>query len=390
MLHKLAFRRANFRVLDAVANIFFECMARIYLPPKRDVLLLVRLDNIGDFVLWLECANAIRIYFREKFVVLVANRTFADLAEASGYFDKVVPVDVTRFSVSRAYRLCTKLFIRKLRASIAIHPTFSRALATGDTCIKSSFATTRIGSVGDLTNISASNRAVSDKWYTQLLPATTQPLMEIERNFEFIRGLGITDYMPSVAHIKHVATLPDDIPTSSKYFVVFPGASSPIRQWPAASFALVARSIAERYGWKIVICGSESESYLATQIAQLVDPISIVDLSGKTSLAQLVEVIRNAQLLIGNETSGVHIAAAVDTASVCVLGGGHFKRFLPYPSAVNGPKPLAVFHAMPCFNCNWRCTLPHEAGGRVPCISSVTVEDVLVATSQLLSGCSPS
>jgi len=53
-------------------------------------------------------------------------------------------------------------------------------------------------------------------------------------------------------------------------------------------------------------------------------------LAGKTTIAQLVELIRNASLLIGNDSAAIHMAAATQTPSVCILGGGHYGRFLPY------------------------------------------------------------
>jgi ADP-heptose:LPS heptosyltransferase len=100
-------------------------------------------------------------------------------------------------------------------------------------------------------------------------------------------------------------------------------------------------------------------------------------LSGKTTLQELAELIRGAEILISNETSAVHIAAAVGTNSVCILGGGHFGRFLPYPKHVKGARPIVADKYMPCFNCNWKCEWPHEPSGAVPCVTGVSIEQVL-------------
>jgi len=95
-------------------------------------------------------------------------------------------------------------------------------------------------------------------------------------------------------------------------------------------------------------------------------------------------LIRGAQALIGNETSGIHIAAAVGVPAVGILGGGHFGRFLPYPNSIESPKPEAVFHAMECYGCNWNCSQPHVRGEAVPCIRSVDVQDVMAALGRAL------
>jgi ADP-heptose:LPS heptosyltransferase len=107
-------------------------------------------------------------------------------------------------------------------------------------------------------------------------------------------------------------------------------------------------------------------------------------LAGKTSLPEFVEVIRQARLLISNETSAVHIAAAVKTPSVCILGGGHFGRFLPYPEKVVNCKPVAVFKKMACFGCNWKCNQPHNVNGCVPCIEQIEMPDVISAVDVAL------
>ena len=44
--------------------------------------------------------------------------------------------------------------------------------------------------------------------------------------------------------------------------------------------------------------------------------------------SKLVQVIKSSRLLVGNDTSSVHIAAAVRTASVYILGGPISGRFI--------------------------------------------------------------
>ena len=50
--------------------------------------------------------------------------------------------------------------------------------------------------------------------------------------------------------------------------------------------------------------------------------IPLQNWAGRTSLQELSAIIARAHILVGNETSAVHIAAAVSTPSVCTLGEG--------------------------------------------------------------------
>jgi ADP-heptose:LPS heptosyltransferase len=92
----------------------------------------------------------------------------------------------------------------------------------------------------------------------------------------------------------------------------------------------------------------------------------VVRLAGKTDLLQLAAIFKHSVLYIGSETGPLHLAVAVGTPTVCILGGGHFGRFYPYGDL---RKHRAVFQKMDCYHCNWECIyeVPH-------CIRDITVE----------------
>src|SRR5258708_4862161 len=61
-----------------------------------DDILLVRLDALGDFVLWLPMARTLRQFYFGRKLILLANSQWADLARGLPYWDEVWPVDVKR------------------------------------------------------------------------------------------------------------------------------------------------------------------------------------------------------------------------------------------------------------------------------------------------------
>ena len=107
---------------------------------------------------------------------------------------------------------------------------------------------------------------------------------------------------------------------------------------------------------------------------------------GRTSLPGLAAVLAHAELLVGNETSAIHVAAAVGTPAVCILGGGHYGRFMPYlvEQRDGRPLPVAAVHRMGCFGCDWRCVYHPPREAPVPCIEQLTVEDVWAAVHGVL------
>lgn len=347
--------------------------------------LIVRLDAIGDFVLWQRGAVHYRSIYPGQRMVLVANAAWASLAKQLPYWDDVVALDVPRLQVSMGYRLKTFVALRRQGFAAAIQPTHSRSIFVGDSVIRVSGAHDRIGADGDLSNMTAWQRRLANRWYTRLIPSGGLGLTEIEHNRQFLSGLGWNDRSsPPADDMPRVAILPLRLRFDRAYFVVFPGASWTGRQWPAEEFARLIDATCNRHAWLPVLCGSASERELCARIAGSAQSPA-VNLAGQTSLSEFCELVRGANLLVGNETSAIHIAAAVGTPSVCLLGGGHFGRFVPYPADSGGQLPEAVYMPMPCFGCNWNCYLPRVEGGAVPCVAAITLEAVNAAIERVTS-----
>jgi len=170
------------------------------------------------------------------------------------------------------------------------------------------------------------------------------------------------------------------------YYVVFPGAGTPDRRWPVQNFSMLSSLIYRATGWVGVICGGSGEETIATALTEKCDA-PLLNRTGQTSLPDLISVIAGARLLIGNETGAIHIAAAVSTPSVCILGGGHYGRFMPYRPELKTSRPLpyAVVRNMDCFGCNWRCIYKVARGKAVPCVAGVSVDMAWEGVSSILS-----
>ncbi|QWF70938.1 glycosyltransferase family 9 protein [Methylomonas paludis] len=351
---------------------------------RQSGLVIIRLNAIGDFILWLDTAKEYRRLYPNTRITLIANSLWSDWAKHFSYWDEVWPIQLLQFTRNPLYHWQTVYRLRKAGFAIAIQPTYSRLFLHGDIMIRATGAAQRIGSQGDLSNITARRKHQSDFWYTKLLPSITTELNELDRNAEFIALLTGKPYHVSLPKLPHLLELPVELNLPKPYFVVFPGALWFGRQWPVANFAELINKLNATYGYQAVLCGSAAELKVCEQLASMTQA-HVVNLAGKTSLMQFAELVRSANLLIGNETSAIHIATAVNTASVCILGGGHFGRFLPYAHNLTGIKPYSVNLYMPCFNCNWICTEAHDKLGPVPCIANISVDMVWSACRAILS-----
>lgn len=358
-----------------------------YIPSSKEEhqsLMLVRLDVIGDFILWLDSAKAYRVIYPNKRIVLYANASWAELAKQFNYWDEVVSIDMVRLRADELYRIKTFFKIRRRGFSVAVQPTYSREYM-GDMLTRASSAIIRVGYDCDLCNILPEEKKIADHWYTVMIQSSSTPVMELIRNAEFVRQLGDASFISGAPEIAPLLDLPENLKFDLPYIVIFPGASWEPKMWPAKKFAELINKLKTEHSIEILLCGGGAEYDLCQKI---IDESNIAahNLAGLTKLQELVEIIRNANLVVANDTSAIHIAAATKTYAVCLLGGGHFGRFLPYQFELkrDDKQPKYLIHRMDCYGCNWNCIHTQSLIETVPCIGNISVEQVYVACTKLI------
>jgi len=350
--------------------------------------LLLRLDALGDFILWLDSAKEYRKIYPERKITLMVNASWVELAKSLPYWDDVWPVDTWKFRRHPLYRIGMLIQLRRRGFGTLIQPRFSRELLLEDSIILSSQARERIGIEGDLSNIKSTHARQSLRWYTKIIPSKSGIVMELTRNAEFIRALGLSGFQSGIPRIDVQWTVPDNLLSQGKYFVVCPGTGTAgvIKQWPVDQFVQIIRRVYEKTGWKAVICGDESQGHFVQKLEKALGDLWI-NCIGKTSVEEYLAIIAKAKLLVGNDSSCIHIAAAFNVPSIGVTGGGHFGRFMPYqveslrPGAV---LPIAVYKRMDCFNCNWKCIYHVAQGFPAPCMVDIDIERVWTAVEAVI------
>ena len=368
----------------SVVFVFDTLFASRLRRPDESVVGVVRLDALGDYLLWQECARSLRdLYPKDHYrLFLVANRQWAPLVEDLAVFDDVIAVDLKRFDWHLGYRARVIRRIRRERAAEFINPTFSRSLLESDAIARTCGARRVKGISGDFANRSRLEAALGDGVYTDLYSTTGWPVHELLRNTEFMRALGHRKLSPALARFGSEQTrrLPSSL-DGRDFCVVVPGAGGASRRWPVQRFEETVRYVRERTGWDVVICGAPSER----QLAQKLSGSGFIDLVGRTDLLGLVSVISCAKLVVTNDTGSAHIGAAVGVPTVCIAGGGQFNRFVPYADAEGPPTRLEVcYDHMPCFGCGWKCVFDITPDQVFPCVDRVEVEAVRAVIDRVL------
>jgi len=113
------------------------------------------------------------------------------------------------------------------------------------------------------------------------------------------------------------------------YAVFIPGSAHSEKCWPTQRFAALADMIASQFQLSIVAAGTASERNIVESIKNQTN-VPIVDLAGKTSLSELVALLKAARLVVSNDTGPGHIAAALGVPLVMIFGRSNPDRVAPY------------------------------------------------------------
>ncbi len=138
------------------------------------------------------------------------------------------------------------------------------------------------------------------------------------------------------------------------YFGLNPGAEyGPAKRWPAERFVAAAAAVQRRVACRWLVFGGEADLELANQISAGIEAVagraSVLNLAGKTSLVELMGLLKLCRVLLTNDTGPMHLAAAVGTPVVALFGST--SPGLTAPGLPGDPRHRLLRAAVPCAPC---------------------------------------
>ncbi len=164
---------------------------------------------------------------------------------------------------------------------------------------------------------------------------------------------------------------------SEHLLAVAPGAAyGAAKRWETDAFREVCRWwIAERKG-VVTVLSAKGEAELASAAVRGLPAESVIDLAGKTSMTELMRILRNAEMCVANDSGNMHLSAA--------LGGKGVAPFGPTDPAATSPissRWRLLFNKQECAPCFKRVC----PGGSRKCLKSISASDVIAQVQDLLA-----
>lgn len=344
-------------------------------------LLIVRTDSIGDFILFSGCLQYYRQLYHDYEITLVVRSEVVPLAETCPHIDRVWALDWHRVRGSLSQRSRWMWQVVTAGFDTVINAVYSPNFHLAEAFVGWSLAPRRVAFS------CAGLRRGYAEYYTELVPDHADSMFELDRNFELLRYLG---YSEGVDRSLFIWTTADDGAAAEKimasigngrFGMLFPGARDRMRRWSVNKFvqAISASSNAKNITW--LVCGAMEEADICEELTKglRTETVEAVSLAGKLDLRVAALVMGKATVCFANESMAVHMAAAMGTPVVCILGGGHYGRFYPYPG---NSLTFAVTNVLGCYRCGWDCTQKY-----VSCLEDISAEQAAAVLDPLLSRC---
>ncbi|MCH8940872.1 MAG: glycosyltransferase family 9 protein [Bacteroidetes bacterium] len=298
-------------------------------------LCLIKTDEIGDYVLF---RNFIEILKKDnKYkgykIILLGNITWKNLAEEldGEFVDEFIWIDKNNFLTNLLYRY---RFLKKFSSKnpeILINCSYSRNFYLDDSIAAVTSASQKISFKTDLSNSYKWQILISNKYYSTLVDSSNE-VFDFYKYRSFFENLLQT----KIDLIKPQINLNDEsnlVEIYNDYVIFFTGGRRKYKKWKLDYFIDTANFIISKYNMNILLVGTEQEAKDNNLLYnQIEHKEKVKDLSGQTSLTELVSLLNKAKLLITNDSGIVHIAASVNTKTIVILNGSQFGRFLPYPN----------------------------------------------------------
>ncbi len=150
----------------------------------------------------------------------------------------------------------------------------------------------------------------------------------------------------------------------------------PAKRWPPEHFAVLAERLSAHY--EVWLFGSAKDAAIGSAIAQLSGGRAL-NLCGKTDLAEAIDLLSLAQLVVTNDSGLMHVAAALDKPLVAIFGSSS-PSFTP---PLSDKARIASLH-LPCSPC-FKRECPH---GHLDCLTKLPPARVEAEIEALL-GVSP-
>ncbi|MCD6175667.1 MAG: glycosyltransferase family 9 protein [Planctomycetes bacterium] len=294
-------------------------------------ILVIKPSALGDIVHALPVLPSLRAAFPQAKLTWLVRKEFAPLLECTEGLDEMLLFDrkgmAKWFCCPRAFR-CLCDFRKQLREGHFDLVLDLQGLLRSAIFAKMTGCSRRVGM--------KEAREFAHLFYTHQVDRPDDSVHILDTYFAILKSVGVqscssdcTLTAPIAAQDSIRRKLEAAQLTPKKFLVLIPSSAHAYKCWPAEQFAKLAEAFHRQHGWEAVVVGTESDRSYAEAVRANTDS-PVVDLTGQTSIPELVALFDQAAAAVSNDTGPGHIALATGTPAVVIFGNTNPLRLGPY------------------------------------------------------------
>ena len=305
-------------------------------------ILIIRTSALGDIVQALPVLSALRRHHPLATIGWVIEKAFSPLLEGHPDLDELMPVSLRTWRstpFSPATWADTAAFLRRLQdfsAEIALDLMGNHKAGI---LTALSLCDRRLGSAREFRR-----EPSSSIWLSEKVEARGEHA--VDRMLSILDGLGLPSEPADFAGER----LPENgsvaTPTDGPYVLLHPATGWRNKDYPAARWAKVTSRLTTA-GVTVLIAPGPGEEELAGSIREMSN--SGAQILAPAAIPTLVFLQRRAALVLGGDTGPVHLAHALGTPVLCVMGPTDPTRHGPYDALEH-----AIWVRLSCSFCHQR------------------------------------
>ncbi|MCX5696411.1 MAG: glycosyltransferase family 9 protein [Candidatus Omnitrophica bacterium] len=288
----------------------------------------VRNDRFGEFLLNIPVFRALKDRYPQAELVVVVNPYVKQLAERVPFIDRTFCWENKKHSLWEKIDFIRSL--KKEKADIVLILNPSREFN-----FISFFAGIPIRAGYDRKNSFFLNRKMADTKEQGLKHET-------DYNLDLLKVIGINE---TAADFRGTLRIEDeDFPKDrmgflgledKQFIVLHPWASNPRKEWGFLNFRRLAERLVMEPKYKLVLVGVKEDIKRSEQLSR---DLSLIDLTGRTTLLELAGLLKRSRLLVTNDSGPMHLAAVMGVPTVAL-----FRKF---PQAISARRwgPVGPSH----------------------------------------------
>ena len=273
-------------------------------------LLIIPQNWLGDIVMSQTLLKKIKSDNPKTSIDILVNSSLKNLVERMPEINKVIILDCNHRELGLFKRLRLAKEIKKSSYDRSI--VLSRSLKSSliPYFAKIPIRTGELGElryllINDLKEFSKESRRKTASRYISMYSDNNEKLSE--------------NYYPSLdSNSENIKNLSEkyDLKKDKKVIIFAPGAAfGPSKMWPVNKFRELGKKLNNDF--KILILGSNNEKSIGNAI---VTNKNMVNLCGKTSIADAVDLMHISKFCVSNDSGLMHLAAATNTKSISIYG----------------------------------------------------------------------